>query len=173
MHQAEVKITKLLSAFHFKTVPCQVLLQMKSGRFLDLTPLTRTGRLNTPLHLSPDVNHGHPRFDPAPDIRANLPMGLSRLPEVAPHLLIGPVQGSLLFTGGPPCCTAPARRQTGEDTQTHTLTVFSLYKHSSAVVSVLMLKQLISHKAEMKANIEHCVSFCCPVGAKSEAERPK
>lgn len=39
-------------------------------------------------------------------------MSLSRLPEVAPHLLVGPVQGALLLAGGPPCCAAPGRVRT-------------------------------------------------------------
>lgn len=56
--------------------------------------------------ISPDVNHGHARFDPAPDVRAHLPMSLGRLPEVAPHLLIGSVQGTLLLTGGSPRCSS-------------------------------------------------------------------
>lgn len=65
------------------------------------------------VYFSPDVNHGHPWFDPTPDIRADLTMCLGRLPEIIPHLLIGPVQRPLLLTGGPPCCAAPGGRQTG------------------------------------------------------------
>lgn len=56
--------------------------------------------------ISPDVNHGHAGFDPAPDVGAHLPVSLGRLPEVAPHLLVGPVQGALLLAGGPPCRAA-------------------------------------------------------------------
>lgn len=59
---------------------------------------------------SPDVNHGHPWFNPAPDIGADLPMCLGCLPEITPHLLIGHVQRPLLFAGGPPRCTAPGGR---------------------------------------------------------------
>lgn len=69
--------------------------------------------------VSPDVDHGHPRFDPAPDVRADLPMSLGSLPEIVPHLLVGPVQRALLLTGGPPCCTAPGG---------NALIIFSLYK---------------------------------------------
>lgn len=57
--------------------------------------------------ISPDVNHGHARFDPAPDVGAHLPMSLSRLPEVTPHLLVSSVQGTFLLAGGPPCCASP------------------------------------------------------------------
>jgi len=57
--------------------------------------------------FSPDVNHGHPWFDPAPDIGTNLPVGLGCLPEITPHLLVSHVQCTLLLTGAPPCCTAP------------------------------------------------------------------
>lgn len=59
------------------------------------------------MRLSPDVNHGHPRFDPAPDVRTDLPVRLGRLPEIVPHFLVGPVQRPLLFAGGPPRRAAP------------------------------------------------------------------
>lgn len=62
---------------------------------------------NVSVHVSPDVNHGHPWFDPAPDVGAYLSVCLGRLPEITPHLLVGPVQRPLLLAGGPPCCTAP------------------------------------------------------------------
>lgn len=58
-------------------------------------------------HLSPDVNHGHSRFDPAPDVRTDLPVRLGCLPEIAPHFLVGPVQRPLLLAAGPPGCAAP------------------------------------------------------------------
>lgn len=57
--------------------------------------------------FSPDVNHGHPRFDPAHDVGADLSVCLGRLPEITPHLLVSPVQRPLLLAGGPPRCAAP------------------------------------------------------------------
>lgn len=65
------------------------------------------GRSNDSEPLSPDVNHGHSWFDPALDVRTDLPVRLSRLPEIVPHFLVGPVQRPLLFAGGPPHCAAP------------------------------------------------------------------
>lgn len=56
---------------------------------------------------SPDVDHGHPRLDPAPDVGADLPMSLGRLPEITPHLLIGSVQRPLLLAAGSPGRAAP------------------------------------------------------------------
>lgn len=64
--------------------------------------------------LSPDVNHGHPRFDPGPDVGADLPVGFGRLPEIAPHLFIGPVHRTLLLAGGPPSCAASEEVKQGQ-----------------------------------------------------------
>ena len=51
---------------------------------------------------SPDVNHGQARLDEAADVLADLSVGLGRLAEVTPHLLVGLVQDTLLFAGRPP-----------------------------------------------------------------------
>ena len=48
---------------------------------------------------SPDVNHGQARLDPTADVLADLSVGLGRLAEVTPHLLIGLVQNTLRFLG--------------------------------------------------------------------------
>lgn len=47
-------------------------------------------------------------------------MCLGCLPEITPHLLVGPVQRPLLFAGGPPRCTASGRRVTGTPQRGHT-----------------------------------------------------
>lgn len=49
-------------------------------------------------------------------------MRLSRLPEIVPHFLVGPVQHPLLFAGGPPRRAAPGG---GATEKTHSL--FSHY----------------------------------------------
>lgn len=58
------------------------------------------------MGFSPNLNHGHPGFDPAPDVGAHLSVSLRRLPKITPHLLVGSVQRSLLLTTGSPRCTA-------------------------------------------------------------------
>lgn len=89
-----------------------------------------TNRKNRKQHLScdedegsPDVDHGHARFDEAADVLADLSMGLSSLSEVAPYFLVGLVQNPLLFIGGPPRRGTPAPRGisnkvSGQHTQT-------------------------------------------------------
>lgn len=74
---------------------------------------------------SPDVDHGHPRFDPGVDVVSNLSMGLGSLTEVTPHLLVGLVKDPLLLVGGPPRCTAP-----GTHTYTHTHTHRHMHTHT-------------------------------------------
>lgn len=68
------------------------------------------------LGFSPDLDHGHPGFDPAPDVGADLSVSLRCLPKIAPHLLIGTVQRSLLLAAGSPRCTAPERFLDQHDT---------------------------------------------------------
>lgn len=57
----------------------------------------------------PDFNHGFARLHEAADMLADLSVGLSRLPEVVPHLLIGLVQSPPLLRTHPPHCAASGR----------------------------------------------------------------
>ncbi|KAG7221096.1 hypothetical protein INR49_017537 [Caranx melampygus] len=76
-------------------------------------PCHYTGNCD-PIPRNVNVTLGSPKhfcaaeYNLAPDVGADLSVRLSRLPEITPYLLIGSVQGSLLFTSDAPCCTAPA-----------------------------------------------------------------
>lgn len=61
----------------------------------------------------PDFNHGEPRFEEAADVFPDLSVGLGRLPEVVPHLLVGFVHHPPLLHGHPPRCTSTGRTQHG------------------------------------------------------------
>lgn len=87
---------------------------LSSARLLYVSSLLFKIVVTIRNQLSPDVNHGHPWFDPGPDVGADLPVGLGRLPEIAPHLLVGPVHRSLLLAGGPPSCAASEEVKQGQ-----------------------------------------------------------
>ena len=57
---------------------------------------------------SPDLDHGQAGLDEAADVLPDLPVGLGRLPEVVPHLLVGLVHHALLLAGRTPRRAAPA-----------------------------------------------------------------
>lgn len=57
--------------------------------------------------VSPDLDHGQAGLDEAADVLADLSVGLGRLSEVVPHLLVGLVQDALLLVGGAPRRAAP------------------------------------------------------------------
>lgn len=61
----------------------------------------------------PDFNHGLARLHEAADMLADLSVGLSRLSEVVPHLLIGLVQSPPLLGTHPPHCAASGRGGAG------------------------------------------------------------
>lgn len=56
--------------------------------------------------ISPDFNHGHARLHEAANVLADLSVGLGRLSEVVPHLLVGFVQHPPLLVRRAPRRTA-------------------------------------------------------------------